>query len=67
MDFELFLGALAAVLFGNGLTAVYLYALFWGEVQRRRGIPESNLPFWWFLGAGIPPVIGAVAAYVAFY
>lgn len=67
MEFELFLGVLAAVLLGNGLTAVYLYALFWGDAQKRRGVPEERFPRWWFAGAGIPPVIGAVAAYVALY
>lgn len=67
MDFELFLGFLAAVLLGNGLTVVYLYALFWGDAQKRRGRSEESFPMWWLAGAGIPPIVGAVAAYVALY
>lgn len=67
MDFEYWLGVLAAVIIGNGLTAVYLYALFWGDTQKRRGMAEESFPAWWFAGAIIPPAIGAVAAYVAFY
>jgi len=67
LSFDWFLGTLAAVLLGNGLTAIYLYALFWGDAQKRRGMQESQFPRWWFAGAGIPPIIGAVAAYVALY
>lgn len=68
MDIQLFAGTVAAVLIGGGLLAVFLYALFWGDAQIRRGkLTESDLPFWWFLGAGIPPIIGALCAYAAFY
>ncbi len=67
MDIELFCGILAAALVANGLSAAFLYALFWGDSQIRRGRKEETFPWWWFIGAGAAPIVGAVAAYVALY
>lgn len=68
MAIEQFMAVLAAVMIGGGLLAVFLYALFWGDAQIRRGIlTEDRLPFWWFLAAGVPPVIAAICVYVALY
>ena len=64
---EWFYGTMAAVMIGNGLTAVFLYALFWGDAQIRRGKDERDLPLWWFFGAGVPPIIAAVCVWVALY
>jgi hypothetical protein len=65
--FDFFLGALAAVLIGNGLTIAFVYALIWGEAQNKRGVDESKFPLWWFVGASAGPLIGAVACYATFY
>ena len=62
------MGIVAAVMIGGGLVAVFLYALFWGDAQIRRGLlTEERLPLWWFAGAGIPPAIGALCYWVALY
>ena len=67
MDFDHFLGILAAVMFGNGLSVIYLYALFWADVQIRRGKKETELPAWVYIAGTVPPLIASAAAYAAFY
>ena len=67
MGFDFYVGVLAAVLMGNGLTIAFVYAMFWGEAQRRKGVPEAQFPFWWILGAGAAPVIAAGTAYFTFH
>lgn len=64
----MFAGVIAAVLIGGGLLAVFLYALFWADAQIRRGLmTEESLPGWWYLGVGIPGLIGAGCVWVALY
>ncbi len=67
MEFDLFAGVLAAVLIGNGLSVAFFYAIFWGDAQIKRGKKETELPAWFYFAGTIPPIIGAVAAYVALY
>ena len=67
MDIQFFAGVLAAALLANFLSVVFAYAIFWGEKKNREGIDEANFPFWWFLAAGLPSIIGAACAYAALY
>ena len=67
MPLEQFLGVLAAVILGNGLSVAFFFAIFWGDAQIKRGASETNLPWWFYVGGTLPPIIGAVAAYVALY
>jgi len=67
MGIEIFAGVLAATLLGNFLTVICAYAIFWGEKKNREGFDEVNFPLWWFMAAGLPPIIGAACAYVALY
>lgn len=67
MDIQFFAGVLAATLLGNFLAVVCAYAVLWAEKKNREGIDEADFPFWWFLAAGLPPIIAASCAYVALY
>ena len=67
MEFQVFVGVLAAVLIGNGLSVCFFYALIWGDAQKRRGRDEADFPLWWFAAGLIPPLVGGVSAYVALY
>jgi hypothetical protein len=61
-----FMGTIGAVMIGGGLLVSFFYAIFWADLQIKRGLlTEDRLPFWWFLAAGIPPIVAATCIYVA--
>ena len=65
MQIGVFFGVLGACLLSNGLSVVFFYALFWGDAQKRRGVPEERFPLWWFLAASIPPLTCSGSLYLA--
>lgn len=67
MELDVFLGVLAAVGIGNGLSVAFFYAIFWGDAQKRRGFSEEGFPFWWFISASVPPLLVSFAAWYSLY
>ena len=67
LDFRIFAGFLAASLVANGLTALFVYAIVWGEKSKRAGIDEANFPIWWIFAGIVPPMVAAGCAYYALY
>lgn len=60
-------GVIAGVFFGNALSVWFFYAIFWGEAQRKRGIPEEKLPSWVFIGGSVPALLATWFTYIALY
>ena len=67
MQFDFFMGVLAAVLIGNGLSVLFFYAIFWGDKQIRNGADETKLPLWFYIGGTLPPLIAAMCVYISLY
>lgn len=60
-------GVIAGVFAGNALSVWFFYSIFWGEAQRKHGIPEDRLPSWFYFGGSVPPLLCAWFAYMAIY
>lgn len=61
MEADLFVGTLGAVILGNALTLIYVYALWRASKHERERGSLDGLPFYVLFAGILGPVIGGVS------